>query len=141
MMTSGLPYMELRDGQCRHPFREGRLPKNGKVVLVSNCGFWGKENFDPLIAHVKAISRNWNREFAGALLRPHGPILGAMLKMGAPVQDVLAASEEAGRQLVGEGKISEKTLNIVSRELVPLDSYVQGVNQRLKHLLGPKELE
>lgn len=131
MMTRGLPNMELIDGACRHPFREGTVPKNGKVVLVSNCGYWGIENFGPLVEQVKAISKNWRREFAGALLRPHGPILGGMLKMGAPVQDILDAAKEAGRQLVQEGQIKEETLKIVSRELIPLNAYVQGINQRI----------
>ena len=44
----------------------------------------------------------------------------------APVKDVLEAAEEAGRQLVRDGKMSEKTLSIVSQELVPLEMYVQG---------------
>jgi hypothetical protein len=62
-------------------------------------------------------------------------MLGSMLRMGAPVQDVLAASEEAGRQLVMEGRMSEGTLGIVSRELVSLESFVQGINQRMQKVL------
>ena len=34
-----------------------------------------------------------------------------------------------GRQLVNDGEISLETLNIVSRELMPLDMYVQRFNQ------------
>ncbi|MFX1398987.1 MAG: NAD(P)H-dependent oxidoreductase [Promethearchaeota archaeon] len=132
------PFIELRDGHCRHPLsedNEGVVAKKGKVVLVSNCGFWERDNFEPLIVHLKAICKNMNREFAGALLRPHGSSLGEMLKMGAPVKDVLEAAEEAGRELVSDGKMSEKTLRIVSRELMPLEMFIRVANQHIKQEL------
>lgn len=129
------PFIELRDGHCRHLGREGEVVKEGKVVLVSNCGFWELDNFEPLIVHMKAICKNMNREFAGALLRPHGPALRPMLNMGAPVKDVLEAAEEAGRQLVRDGKMSEKTLSIISRELIPLEMFLQIANQNFKQTL------
>ena len=27
-------------------------------MLVSNCGFWEMDNFDPLLVHMKAVSKN-----------------------------------------------------------------------------------
>jgi len=39
---------------------------------------------------------------------------------------------------VKEGKISEDTLKAVSRQLLPLDMYVQAVNQKIEEVL--KEL-
>ncbi len=122
-----LPFFEIRDGHTRHPLREA--VKRGKIVLVSNCGLWEKDNFDPMIAHIKAYCKNSNAEFAGALLRPHGDALRSMLEMGAPVNDVLEAAKEAGRQLVNDGKMSAETLSTVSRELVPRDMYVQFANR------------
>ena len=50
------PFFELRDGHCRHPGREGS--SSAKVVLVSNCGFWELDNFDPLLVHMQAICKN-----------------------------------------------------------------------------------
>lgn len=126
-VTEILPFFEIVDNHLRHPLREGI--KQGHIVLVSNCGFWEMDNFDPLIAHLKAFCRNSHDEFAGALLRPHGPALRTMMEMGLPVDDVLEAAQAAGRQLVGEGKMSEETLNTVSRELLPREMYVQNVNQ------------
>lgn len=120
------PFFEMRDGHIRHPYREG--VKRGKMVLVSNCGFWEMDNFDPLLAHFDAYSRNVGAKFAGALLRPHGPALRPMMEMGAPVKDVLEAAREAGRQLVRDGKMSPETLDTVSRELLPRDTYIQLAN-------------
>ncbi len=127
------PFFELRDGHCRHLLREGH--KYGKVVLVSNCGFWEMDNFDPLLVHTKAFCRNGDMEFAGALLRPHGEALRPMMEMGISLDDVFEAAREAGRQLVKDGKMSAETLNIVSRELMPLEAYVQAANEMFQQAL------
>ena len=128
------PMLELRDGHCRHPLRKDF--KAGSLVLVSSCGFWEMDNFDPMLAHMKAWSKNANWSFAGALLRPHGPALRAMLDAGAPVRDVLEAAKEAGRQLVTTGEMSSQTLTIISRPLMPLDMYVQAANHKFRQALG-----
>ena len=121
------PYVVLRDGHCRHPAREKTT--RTKLVLISNCGFWELDNFDPLIVQVKAICKNASWEYVGALLRPHGPALGYMLRKGYPVQDVVDAAKTAGKELAKNGQISEETVKIVSRELVPLNDYIQILNQ------------
>jgi len=131
------PFIELRDGHCRHPLREGR--KSGKVVLVSNSGFWEMDNFDPLLVHMKAICKNMGTEFAGALLRPHGEILKPLMEMGRSPDDVFEAAREAGRQLVEEGKMSPETLSIVSRELAPRESYLRGANRVFQQALDALE--
>ncbi len=127
------PLFELRDGHCRHPLREG--VKQGKVVLVSNCGFWEMDNFEPLLIHFRAACKNMNREFAGALLRPHGPALRSMIQRGLAVDDVLDAAREAGCQLVKEGRMSDETLETVSRELLSLENYMQIVNTSFQRAL------
>jgi multimeric flavodoxin WrbA len=131
------PFFELRDDHCRHPGR-GEA-KARKLVLVSNCGFWEKDNFDPLIVHVKAICKNLSAEFSGALLRPHGEAMPEMLEMGAPIGDIFEAAKEAGRQLAKEQKISQETLDIVSRELLPKEMYIQIVNQYFQQCLDEVE--
>jgi len=138
MIPLGLPFIELRDDHCRHPARDSRL-REGKIVLVSNCGFWELDNFDALVTHMEAICRNFGSEFAGALLRPHGGALGAMLELGAPVQDVLDAAREAGRQLVQDGKMRAETLATVSRELLPRDAYLELANQSFEEALDEVE--
>jgi multimeric flavodoxin WrbA len=127
------PFFELRDDHCRHPKRSGG---GGKLVLVSNCGFWEMDNFDPLLAHMEAVSRNLARDFAGALLRPHGPAMGRMAHKGAPPQDVLDAAREAGIQLARDGAMSPGTLETVGRELLPRDEYIRAANQAFRRMLG-----
>jgi hypothetical protein len=59
--------------------------------------------------------------------------------MGAPIGDILEAAKEAGRQLVKEGKMSPKTLETVSRELMPLEMYVQIANQGFQQALDQNQ--
>jgi len=133
ILPMGRPFVELRDGHCRHISREGT--KSKKSVLVSNCGFWEMENFDPLLAHMKAMCKNGNMEFAGALLRPHGAGLRQMVEGGMPIDDIFEAAKEAGRQLVVDGRMSPETLKAVSRELMTIEQYVQGTNQFFQQML------
>ena len=131
------PFFELRDGHCRHLARGG--PKHGKVVLVSNCGFWEMDNFDPLLVHTKAVCKNADREFAGALLRPHGEALRPMMEMGISLDDIFEAAKDAGRQLIRDGKMSPETLNTVSRELMPLETYFKAANETFQRALEALE--
>jgi len=80
-------------------------------------------------------------EFAGALLRPHGPALRGMKEMGMPVDDIFEAAKDAGRQPVEDGRISPETLRVVSRELLPLEMYVQIINQEFQEALDALEKE
>jgi len=124
------PYFDIKDGHCRHALREGYKP--AKAVLVSNCGFWEMDNFVPLVTHVKAICKNASWDYAGALLRPHGPAFSYMLEHNLNVKDVLEAAQEAGRELARDGKMQEATLKTVGRELLPLKQYVEATNQLFK---------
>jgi multimeric flavodoxin WrbA len=126
------PFFDVSTGHCRHPWRQGT--QTPKIVLVSNCGFWEMDNFAPLLKQLEGM---FDDRFAGALLRPHGPLFAVMLQMGAPVHDVVEAAKEAGCELVRDGRMSPDTLNRVSRELMPLEEYVKRVNKNFEAKLQP----
>lgn len=128
-----LPFFELREGHCRHPLRAD--VRQGKFVLVASCGFWEMDNFDPLLVHVKAFCRNLNKEFSGALLRPHAGALKWMIKKGEAVNDIFDAARLAGRQLIQDGAIPDQTLATLSRTLLPLAKFVEAVNGELQKIL------
>ncbi|MFX0108569.1 MAG: flavodoxin family protein [Candidatus Hodarchaeota archaeon] len=108
---------ELRDNHCRHPLREGTKPS--KIALVSVSGFTELDNFDPLVTHMKAASLNMGREFVGAVLRPCAWVIPEGEKRGASFEDIGEALRDAGNQLVSSGKMSQETLNKISRDVVP----------------------
>jgi multimeric flavodoxin WrbA len=118
--------IEIKDGRCRHPIREGFKPL--PVALVSNCGFWEMENFDLLLQHVKGWAEHANSPFLGAVLRPTGPILRALLDFGNNFDDIFQAVKEAGRQLIKQGKMSDKTLDTISRPIMTKEEYVESHN-------------
>jgi multimeric flavodoxin WrbA len=120
------PFFEIRDDHCRHPPLQDQKPVD--VVLVSVSGFTELDNFDPLVAHIKAFSKNLNGNYAGAVLRPLGAQLQMFRQMGLPVDDVFDAIRQAGREFVQKGKISAKTQKTISRELVPREEYVKRLN-------------
>ncbi|MBM3155968.1 MAG: flavodoxin family protein [Chloroflexi bacterium] len=121
------PLYELRAGHCTVALRKGA--KSGKVVLVSTCGLWEMDNFDPLLAHMKAFSRTASRKYAGAVLRPHADMMQPVMGEGASFEDIFKAARTAGCQLVRNGKMSDRTLSAISRELMPLKEYVNYINK------------
>jgi len=118
---------EVRDDHCRHALREN--VKAGKIALFSVCGFYEMDNFDPLIVHVKALSKNMSREYVGAVLRPYGWIIEPAMKQGAPLDHILSNIKQAGSDLIKDGKMSEETLAIISSEIVPRERVVEILKQ------------
>lgn len=133
-------YIETREGHSRHPLKDNKVRK---IALVSNCGFWEKDNFDPLIQHMHAFAKNLNAGFAGALVRPHGPFLKSAPLSGLPFEDILEAAKTAGRQIVEDGIIADETLAVVSREMLPYEKFMEVSNPMIGKLveqLGREEL-
>lgn len=119
-------FIEIRDGHCRHPFRNPGEER--KVVLVSVSGFHELDNFDPLVVHMEAICRNMNAEFAGALLRPYAYALSWLKQKGIPVDEVFEAAQNAEFQLIQKGEMAPQDLTKVRRELIPKEELMQFVN-------------
>jgi hypothetical protein len=105
-------------------------------VLVSSCGFWEKDNFDWLLGYMKRFCKSSEREFAGALLRPHSMVLMGMLKAGKAPVDIFAAAAEAGLQLVRDGEMSAENLKIISRPLIPREKFVQVANEKWREAIA-----
>lgn len=117
MLPLGVPVTNLKDGHSNHPSR--RLIPGSKVVLVSSCGLYENDNFEPMIVHIKAFCKNVDREFAGALVRPHGWVVNEL------PEDILKAARTVGYQLISEGKMSKDFLNTISRELISLEEFLK----------------
>lgn len=135
IIPEALPFIEVQDNYCSHPFRHEK--KTSGMVLISNCGFHGLDNFKELVAHFKVIALHMEVDYLGALLRPEGEfLLFAEKLMPDAAQEVYTAAREAGKQLVKEGKIADEILKRVSREILPLDQFVEGANTYFKQLIA-----
>lgn len=130
------PFFEIREGHSRHVVHPEHKP-GSKVVLVSTCGLWEMDNFDPLLHQIKAICKNWAKEYAGALLRPHAEITRVMPEGFG--DEVTEAAREAGRQLARGEKMSQETLTQISRELISHQDYVRLANQHIQGELDKRQ--
>lgn len=125
------PHFEIRDGHCRHPSR-GPWAAMRRVALVSVCGFPEIDNFDPLVAHVKAICRNMHAEFAGAVLRPAAPMFPALPTIHPlffKIRAVAKAIGRAGREFALGNRIADETRQAAAAEIVTREQYREQVNR------------
>lgn len=134
MLDRMIPLMrgkvEIINGHCRHPPRHS-IP-NGKIVLVSVCGFAELDNFDPLIAHVRAMAKNMQREFVGAVVRPYAWALPMLMKQGMDLTDIIQATIKAGEEIVRDGIFQDETLQIVSREILPQETVADMISRQFQ---------
>jgi multimeric flavodoxin WrbA len=133
------PFFVEREDHCRHDLRRGCA--GGTVALVSVSGFTELDNFEPLVASVRAASANMRREFAGALLRPYANSLPELARSGIEVADVYGAAREAGEQLARSGRMEPGTLARVSRELMPRERYIKAVNVMFRQALERRGID
>ena len=122
--------VELVEGHCRHPSRSGR--KDGKIALVSVCGFAELDNFDALITHVKAISKNEHRNYVGAILRPYAWAFQEADRIGVKIDDIIQALVDAGKQLATTGEFKEETLETISREVIPPEMVAKIISMQFQ---------
>ncbi|NYT16258.1 MAG: flavodoxin family protein [Methanomassiliicoccales archaeon] len=119
--------VEVRDGRVGHPIRKG--VKQGKIGLMSASTFPEPETFDPLVAHVKAISRNLKREYAGEILVPGR---GHLIRRGG-WDSVLEIIESVGAHLVKEGRIPENISSKFFPQITP-EEFVRELNDYIAKL-------
>jgi multimeric flavodoxin WrbA len=107
--------VELREEHMRHVPRNR---KSGKIALLSVSGFPELDNFDPLVAHVKAVAKNLNREYVGEVLVPSAWYL-QHVKQG--YDKVYSLIMSAGECLMEKGvipEISEEITSWISRDQI-----------------------
>lgn len=129
MLPGADPHFELRDGHCRHPSRTRLCDA---VALVSVCGFPERDNFDPLVAHVKAVCANMNATYAGAVLRPAGPMFPEMPTISPlffKIRAITQAIRQTGKEFAEQGKIADTTANAAAAEIISQERYVAEVNK------------
>jgi len=127
------PHYEIRDGHFRHVVKEKYC---GKIFLISVCAFHEMDNFDPLILHIKRAAKNLNMEYMGEILRPAVYSLG-MKKVGSDaIGKVMEAFERAGKELVENGVVSEKTRQEATNEIVLKEAYLRTINRYFDAQIG-----
>jgi hypothetical protein len=131
------PQFEMRDGRMHHPLS---CPMPTCAALVSACGFAEMDTFDPLTNHVRALCRNIDAKYAGAVLRPAAPMLPfTTLRHPLKTRSVSKAVRKAGAEFATDGMISDDTAQKISEEIVPTEAYMKGANRHFERLAAKKK--
>lgn len=134
MLPAADPHFVLRDGHIRHPARSSTI---WRLALVSVCGLFELDNFDPLVAHIQAACRNMNADYAGAVLRPAAPMLdSAKFLHPFKTHAIGKAMERAGLELVRDGRISPETTAEAAAEIVSKETYFEQSNKYFDREIG-----
>ncbi|UMZ73812.1 flavodoxin family protein [Natranaerofaba carboxydovora] len=122
------PFFEKdQEGECVHPKRYDKSPK---IVVVSNSGFPELSHFQVLELLFKRVARNFGTEVVGEIYRGAGELLKVehpMLKEQMTKYKELL--QNAGKELVNENKILDKTQAELNKPLIPHDEYIKMANK------------
>ncbi len=117
------PFMVREDGgSLTHPQRQ-QAPT---AVVLSVAGFPGREVFDLMSAYARFMFGHIGG-LAAEIYRPAAEFL-TMPALSTLRQDILAATAQAGRELVREGAVRPQTLEAVTRPLMPPDRLARAAN-------------
>ncbi len=123
------PCLEFRQGRTRARFRKDVQIQ--KVILVSTGSWWEKENFGTVVRIVKELAEVASVEFGGAILRPHAFAMkqdGQFTKDG---EEILKELRRIGSELILEGEMNHKSLEMISRPLFSKEELGLRYNQVL----------
>ena len=95
-----------------HPYRFEKVPK---VAVVSVCGFWEQSMFEALSLTMRLML---GPDLVAEIYRHSSEAL-PVPELKSQVDKVLAATAQAGEELVRDGKVKEETLAAVTQDLAP----------------------
>jgi multimeric flavodoxin WrbA len=126
------PFLTKYENRTRHPLRHPEEENKHKIVVISVCGFPERSHFEALGLTFKKISINAHAPVVGEIYLPGSQLL--FDKSGRRlVNKFLANVFNAGREIVENGKISEKTLKEINKEVKsPKFLYRWAGNRRWK---------
>lgn len=109
------PYIIEQNGLCSHPTRTG---KTRNVVLISVAGFYEIDHFQPMSAWLHYMADRGLFNIKGEIYRPSAEFMIAP-PLREKVDYILAATRQAGQEIVKEGIIHKETLNDIQADLIP----------------------
>ena len=128
------PRVERVQGETVHLKRYDRYPK---TVVISNSGFPEQTHFQTLRLYFRRLARNMHSEVIGEVYRGGGGILNAKHPLLKPiVQSYMKLLRKTGEEVVREGSLSEKTMEMLEKPLVPHDRFAEEMNKYFEKRLS-----
>jgi hypothetical protein len=115
------PKLIFREGRTRARFRQ--IINIKRVVLIAVGGWWEKENVNLLQHVIEEFAKNASVQFSGTLFRPHAYAMQTPDGVTLDGKKVLSALKQAAQELITFGKFNQKTMDDISRPLLPREIY------------------
>jgi multimeric flavodoxin WrbA len=136
-----LPHFEEDSkGEYRHAKRYGKYPK---IVVISNAGLPGQTNFEVESLFFRRLARSLHTELIAEIYRGEGEIFrgqnNLMLKPLLGKYKKLLRS--AGKEIVENQKLSEKTIKELEKPIVPPILYIKFGNEELDRMSKESKID
>lgn len=127
LMVTVSPYWEKdKDGECRHLTRH----VSPKLMMIANCGYPERSHFQVISHWIKRVARNANTEVIGEIYASQGALLSTKVDELQPIiSKYLQALETAGKEIINDMRLSDKTKTLLEQNFIPDDIYSQEVKK------------
>ncbi|MDQ7092040.1 flavodoxin family protein [Desulfosporosinus sp. PR] len=90
-----------------------------KLMMISNCGFPDRDEFQVISLWAKRVAQKMNMELIGEIYATSGKFLTSPPdELQSAIADYLLNLQEAGREIVIDGKLSEMTVRKLLQDFV-----------------------
>jgi len=133
MMITASPYWgKDENGESRHLTTK----KSPKLMMISNCGYPERSQFQVISHWLKRHARNINAEIIGEIYATEGALLSIKEGELEPIiSNYIKNLEIAGREISTEMKLSPETIKALEKKFVPDEIYVKECKKYVNNLL------
>jgi len=127
-------FEEAEKGTYRHVKRFEKVPK---ILLISNSGLPGQQNFQVQSLFFRRLARSLHTELIAEIYRDEGEIFRGKdnLLLKPLLSKYKKLLRSAGREIVEKQKISEKLSEDLKKALVPPSLYIKFGNEEWDRLI------
>jgi hypothetical protein len=133
------PYWDKdENGECRHL----TAISPPKLMMLANCGYPEKSQFQVISHWIKRVARNMNTELTGEIYASQGALLSSQAEVVRPViSNYLQVLETAGKEIVTGMRLSEQTQKLLEQNFIPDEIYIQEVKRNADSMLKKRTLD
>jgi multimeric flavodoxin WrbA len=133
LMVTASPYWgKDREGECRHLTTKAAP----QLVMMANCGFPERSQFQVISHWLKRHARNLNAQIIGEIYVPQGALLSVREnELGMVISNYLKTLETAGREIAIDRKLTPETEAVLEQKFIQDEVYIREVKKYVDSLL------
>lgn len=132
-MITASPYWDKdENGECRH------LPlfASPKLIMIANCGYPEKSQFQVISHWIQRVARNMHTEVIGEIYASQGALLSTRVDEVLPIiANYLQVLKTAGKEIVTAMRLSQETKELLEQNFIPDEIYIREVNRHAENML------